>query len=342
MKTRVVLSSVLLLVLGVTSSAQSKPAIKPEAKEGETVKLRLTSDIRDIPIEELIKWWCEYEKVNVMYQPTQVASFKVSLMVPTSGTDIPADKFGQLVSDALEPFGLVVVEISENRYSIVQATEAITHAPIVDAATARMAAGWKWITVSLPVRYGDPNALRAALQNVMSRRGGNVNPVMSPPSLIVCDRADRLLRIINVVEAMEAEGARRTAKTYILPPGISANSAAAGFSTIIGSERYNQPTPPAAAVNETTVVVRATPEQLVLCDELHKQLVAKAEEITAQSKVSARRYDVGRTPDKFVESLEKLFKDQLSVAAVPGANAIIVKANAATHEEVKAALELMK
>lgn len=113
MKTRVVLSSVLLLVLGVTSSAQSKPAIKPEAKEGETVKLRLTGDIRDIPIEELIKWWCEYEKVNVMYQPTQVASFKVSLMVPTSGTDIPADKFGQLVSDALEPFGLVVVEISE-------------------------------------------------------------------------------------------------------------------------------------------------------------------------------------------------------------------------------------
>lgn len=176
----------------------------------------------------------------------------------------------------------------------------------------------------------------------MSRRGGNVNPVMSPPSLIVCDRADRLLRIINVVEAMEAEGARRTAKTYILPPGISANSAAAGFSTIIGSERYSQPTPPAAAVNDTTVVVRATPEQLMLCDELHKQLVAKAEEITAQSKVSTRRYDVGRTPDKFVESLEKLFKNQLSVAAVPGADAIIVKANAATHEEVKAALELMK
>ena len=341
MKTRVLLSSVLLLVLGVTSSAQGKPAVKPAAKEGETVKLTLTGDMRDIPVEELIKWWCEYEKVTVMYQPAQIASFKVALMVPTSGSDIPADKFGQLVSDALEQFKLVVVEISENRYSIVQATEACTLSPFVDVATARKTPGWKYVVVRIPLRHSDANVARAALQNLMSRQGGTVNPLQAPQFLLIGDRADRLQRLIDAVEAFEAEGARRTAKTYTLPPGISATSAAAGFSTIIG-ERYNQPTPPAAAVNETTVVVRATPEQLVLCDELHKQLVAKAEEITAQSKVSARRYDVGSAPEKFVESVEKLFKNQLAVAAVPGANAIIVKANAATHDEVKAALELMK
>ncbi|MBP9892808.1 MAG: hypothetical protein KBG84_12970 [Planctomycetes bacterium] len=341
MKTRLLLSGVLLLVLGMTSSAQGKPAIKPEAKEGEKAKLKLTSDVRDIPVEELIRWWCEYEKVTVMYQPTQLASFKVSLMAPTSGIDVPADKFGQLVSDALEQFKLCIIEISENRYSIVQATEACTLSPFLDVEAARKAPGWKYVVVRIPLRYSDANVARASLQNLMSRQGGTVNPLQAPQFLLIGDRADRLQRLIDAVEAFETEGARRTAKTYILPPGISATSAATGFSTIIG-ERYNQPTPPAAAVNETTVVVRATPEQLVLCDELHKQLVAKAEEFTAQSKIMSRRYDVGSAPEKFVESVEKLFKNQLAVAAVPGANAIIVKANASTHDEVKAALELMK
>lgn len=341
MKTRVLLSSVLLLVLGMTSTAQGKPASKPELKPGEDGKLRLSSDVRDIPVEELIRWWCEYEKVNVMYQPNQLSGFKVSVMGPSSGTEVPAEKFCQLVSNALEQFRLVVVEISENRYSIVQATEAITHAPVVDVATARKTPGWKWITVQIPIRHGDANSMRAVLQNVMSRVGGSINPNIAPPAMIVCDRADRLQRIINAIEAMEAEGARRTAKTYTLPAGINAASAAAGFATIIG-ERYNQPTPPAAAVNETTVVVRATPEQLVLCDELFKQLVAKAEEITAQSKVSARRYDVPKSPEQFVESLEKLFSGKIYAAVVPGADAVIVKANNATHDEVKAALELMK
>ncbi|GIK53769.1 MAG: hypothetical protein BroJett014_27420 [Planctomycetota bacterium] len=341
MKTRVLLSSVLLLVLGMTSSAQDKPAVKPEAKDGGEAALRLLGETRNISVEEMIRWWCEYEKVNVMYQPTQIASCKVTLVGPSSGTEIPSSRFAYLVSDALEQFRLVVVEISENRYSIVRATEAITHAPVVDVATARKTPGWKWIAVQMPIRHGDANSMRAVLQNVMSRAGGSVNPNIVPPTLIVCDRADRLQRIINAIEAMEAEGARRTAKTYTLPAGINAASAAAGFATIIG-ERYNQPTPPAAAVNETTVVVRATPEQLVLCDELFKQLVAKAEEITAQSKVSARRYDVPKSPEQFVESLEKLFGGQISAAVVPGADAVIVKANNATHDEVKAALELMK
>ncbi|CAG0971056.1 hypothetical protein PLCT2_01353 [Planctomycetaceae bacterium] len=341
MKTRVILSGLLLLLLGVMSSAQAKPDVKPEAKEGEKAKLTLTGEMRNIPVEELIRWWCEYEKVQVMYQPAQIASFKVSLLAPTSGTEIPSDKFAQLVSDALEQFKLVIVEISENRYSIIQATEAITLAPIVDVATARKTPGWKWISVSLPVRHGDPNAMRAALQNVMSRQGGWVNPIAQPPALLVGDRADRLQRIINVVEALEAEGARRTAKTYFLPPGICATTAAAGFSTIIG-ERYNPSTPPAAAVNESAVAVRGTPEQLALCDELFKQLVASADKFVEGSKLNARRYDVANSPEKFVEGLEKLFKGQLSAATVPGANAIIVKANNATHEEVKAALELMK
>lgn len=341
MKTRAVLSGLLLLLLGVTSSAQAKPDVKPEAKEGEKAKLTLTGEMRNIPVEELIRWWCEYEKVQVMYQPAQIASFKVSLLAPTSGTEIPSDKFVQLVSDALEQFKLVIVEISENRYSIIQATEAITQAPIVDVATARKTPGWKWISVSLPVRHGDPNAMRAALQNVMSRQGGSVNPVVSPPALIVCDRADRLQRIINVVEALEAEGARRTAKTYTLPAGIDAANAAAAFAVIVGQERYERD-PAAGSVGGSTVVVRGTPEQLALCDELFKQLVANADKFVEASKLNARRYDVANSPEKFVEGLEKLFKGQLSAAAVPGANAIIVKANNATHEEVKAALELMK
>lgn len=342
MKTRTFVAGLLLLVLGVTSLGQDKPVVKPEAKDGAEAKLTLSGDMRNIPVEELIKWWCEYQKVTVMYQPTQIASFKVTLMAPTGGTDIPSNRFGYLVSDAIEQFKLCIVEVSENRYTIVPATEACTQAPIVDIEAARKTPGWRWVTVRIPLRFSDPNAVRAALQNLMSRQGGSVNPIQQPQFLLACDRADRLQRVIDACEAFEAEGGRRKAKTYVLPPGISANSAAAGFSTIIGSERYNQPTPAAAAVNDTTVVVRATPEQLVLCDELHKQLVAKAEAITAEGRVTARRYEVAKSPEQLVESLEKLFKGQLSAAIVPGANAIIVKANNATHEEVKAALELMK
>jgi type II secretory pathway component GspD/PulD (secretin) len=236
----------------------------------------------------------------------------------------------------------VVVEISENRYSIIQGQEAITQAPIVDVEAARKTPSWRWITVRIPLRYSDPNAVRAALQNVMSRLGGAVNPIQQPQFLLASDRADRLQRIIDAVEAFETEGARRTAKTYLLPPGINAANAAAGFATLVGSERYGQPSPPAAAVNESTVVVRGTPEQLALCDELHKQMVTQAETIVGATKIVVRRYEVSKTPEAFAEAVNVLFKVGAIATAVPGANAIVVKATAATHEEVKAALELMK
>lgn len=343
MKTRLLLSGMLLLGLAMTTSAQEKPAVKPEAKEGEKAKLTLAGDMRNIPIEELIKWWCEYEKVNVMYQPAQIASFKVSLLSPSNGTDIPTDKFGQLVSDAIEQFKLVIVEISENRYSIIQGTEACTQAPIVDAEAARKTPGWRWVTARLPLRYSDPNAVRAALQNLMSRQGGSVNPIMQPQFLLVCDRADRLRRIIDAVEAFEAEGARRTAKTYEFPEGIDAPQFQAAFGLLVGErgavERYSG-NGSAAALNR--IVVRGQPEQIALCDELHKQICANASKLAEQTKMVSRRYEVAQSPEQFVESLGKLFKDKLTAAVVPGASAIIVKATTDTHDDVKAALELMK
>lgn len=343
MKKRLLLSGMLMLVLAMTSSAQEKPAVKPDVKDGEKAKLTLSGDMRDIPVAELIKWWCEYEKVNVMYQPAQVASFKVSLIAPSGGTEIPTDKFGQLVSDAIEQFKFVIIEISENRYSIIQATEACTQAPIVDAEAARKTPGWRWVTARLPLRYSDPNAVRAALQNLMSRQGGSVNPIVQPQFLLVCDRADRLRRVIDAVEAFETEGARRTAKTYEFPEGIDAQQFQAAFGLLVGErgavERYSG-NGAAAALNH--IVVRGQPEQIALCDELHKQICANAAKFAEQTKMVSRRYEVAKSPEQFVESLGKLFNGQLTAAVVPGASAIIVKAAAATHEEVKAALELMK
>src|SRR5690349_17784569 len=123
----------------------------------------------------------------------------------------------------------------------------------------------------MPIRYGDANAMRTVLQNVMSRQGGSVKPVQQPQYLLACDRADRLMRIIDTVEAMETEGARRTTRTYELPAGIAAASVVQAFA-VICPERFSNA--PAAAAADNSIVVRGTPELLAQCDELFKQLTA--------------------------------------------------------------------
>lgn len=342
MKTRVLLSSLMLIVLAISSSAQDQPEVKPGAKPDEKPQLELKGNVRDLSIEYLIKWWCEWEKVNVMYQPSQVAPMKVSFQVPEDGTKIPSEKLPQLVADTLEQFRLCLVEVSENRYSIVPATEAATVSPILDVEAARKAPNWKYIVVRIPLRFSDANMLRAALQNLVSRSGGTVNPIQLPSYLLIGERADRAQRLIDTIEAIETEGARQTVKVYDLPAGVSATNVVAGFSTIVGQGAYGRTSPPASAVSDSIVVVRGSPEQIALCDDLLKQLVAKAEASAAESRVVARRYEVARAPSEMAESVERLFKGKVLAAAVPGANAVIVRATAATHDEVKAALELMK
>ena len=119
-----------LVILGLALFAGglfAQPAPAPTA-----MKLHISGDMKDIPVEEMIKWTAEYQKLKFLYQPSQIASFKVSIMSPTSGFDIPDTAFFSVLQTFLKQFKLILSPFGQDTdqsvrfYEIMQATEAIT------------------------------------------------------------------------------------------------------------------------------------------------------------------------------------------------------------------------
>ena len=323
-----------LAVLGFTISAQERKADEPK-------KIKLAGEVRDVLVMDLIKGWVESSKVELIYQPSQLSSFKVSILAPSDGKELEAERYPQLVADALEQFKLGIVELSPNRYSIIHLQELITQVPVISVEAAAKLPCWSWAVVLFPVRYGDANAYRATLQNMVSRSGGSVNPAPGwVQQLVVCERADRLRRILATVEAMEAENGRRKTRIFELPEGVNSEMVVGAFSLVLGERSYNVQS--TAAAGRFTVIARGMPEQFEECEKLLKALTPIAAQASARAKTESRRYEVAKEAVAIAKGLNELFTNAITATAVPGTNAVIVRATVATHDEVKAALELMK
>ena len=340
MKTRMLTASVVAFfsLLGLTLNGSA------QAQAKEPPGLVLKGELRDIAIEELIRWTCEYTKMQIIYQRNQVKG-TVTLTGPNEGVTIEVAKFPQLLADALDQFSLVLMEISPSRFQIVSANEAISYAPVVDVAAARKTPGSTWITCQMPVRNGDANAYRAALQNLMSRRGGSVSPVHSPPHLVISDRADRVWRIIDLVEAMELEGSRKSVASYEVPGGINPEVVARALSIMLPRDMNQEA---CAAVGSSTIFLRGSPEAHAMGQTLLKKLGEKAPNADPDVSTVLMRYETAdeASAPKIAQNLAELFRPdrngEPTFAAIPGAKAFIARARPSKHAEIKQALELMK
>jgi type II secretory pathway component GspD/PulD (secretin) len=185
----------------------------------------------EIPLSELVDAWVRATGNSVPISPRSLTA-SASYQAPLTGVTLTGDAITDFVSDMLMQYRLVLVGFSTGRAQIVQAAEASTYARVVDRAELANAPASEWVTVCLMLRYADANAVRGALQNLVSRQGGAVNPVPGSNGLLVSERADRVRQMAKLTDTLDSAGqGERTLEKYDLPEGVDA--AAAGAAIVV-------------------------------------------------------------------------------------------------------------
>ena len=181
------------------------------AQQPATPSLFLKGETRDIQIEEMIRWTAEYQKLKFLYQPAQVKG-TVTIVGPSEGFEIPSTAFFSVLQTFLKQFRLILSPFGQDTaqsvrfYEIIQATEAITQTDKVifmDDISKWTDTTADFVTMVVNLKYADANAVRAALQNLMARQGGSVNPIQGVNALILADYSYNIRRLAQIISLMD-------------------------------------------------------------------------------------------------------------------------------------------
>jgi type II secretory pathway component GspD/PulD (secretin) len=196
----ILMIAVLLAVGAQGQPAQPKPA---QPKEDEPV-LKLSSNMEEVPIAELVQLYAEYTKQPVMYDPKMLHG-TVNFAAPKDGVSPDIE---ETLLTALSKFRLTLVKAGDY-CEIVPTTEACTMCDTVAAADLVDLAPHRFARVVVHLQHTDPNVARGALQNLCTRSGGMVNPIISHPNsgrvnaLILCDTAENLRQMLKAIAEID-------------------------------------------------------------------------------------------------------------------------------------------
>jgi type II secretory pathway component GspD/PulD (secretin) len=192
---------ILMLVVLLAAGAQGQPA---QPKEEEPA-LKLGNNMEDIPVAELVQLYAEYTKQAVIYDP-KMLSGTVNFAAPKDGVSPDIE---ETLLTALSKFRLTLVKAGEY-CEIVQTVEACTLCETVAASDLPDLAPHRFARVVVHLQHTDPNMMRSALQNLCTRGGGMVNPIMSQPgsgrvnALILCDTAENLRQMLKAIDEIDS------------------------------------------------------------------------------------------------------------------------------------------
>lgn len=209
MKTKLVLA-LLALWAGALAAQAPQPQPQPPATDN---GVWLRGNLNDVTIEEMVRATAEYQKIRFLYDATKVAG-KVSIMAPTEGCFIPATAMFSVLQTFLKqgtnryilsPFGEDSPQ-SVKFYEIIPAAEAITQTQNVKELST--IDDWKdqsadFVTLVVNLKYAESNSVRGALQNLVSRPGGQVNPIPGINSLIIADYSYNIRRLALIIKLMD-------------------------------------------------------------------------------------------------------------------------------------------
>jgi type II secretory pathway component GspD/PulD (secretin) len=174
----------------------------------------------EISLADLVSAWVRATGIPVPVAPRSLV-YVASYEAPLSGVTLTGEAITDFVSDMLAQVRLVLVGFSSGRVQIVSSAEAGTLAQVVNRAELDKAPSSEWVTYCVMLRYADPNSVRGALQALVSRNGGMVNPVMGSNALLITDRADRVRQMAKLSDTLDSAGqGERTLEKYDLPEGL--------------------------------------------------------------------------------------------------------------------------
>ncbi len=190
-----------ILLLGLTVSGAQEDA-DDGLETNESDELLLSSGMEDIPLSEMIQLYSEYSGRAVMYDSSRIDG-SVSVVAPRDGVNVTAE---DALRSALSEFRIALV--SDGVFDrVVPATEALTMAETVDRSELSELPAMKFVRIAYPLTYNDANAVRGAIQNLMSRHGGVVSPVQGSNALVISDFVANTREILALLDKLEAVSA---------------------------------------------------------------------------------------------------------------------------------------
>jgi hypothetical protein len=192
------------------------------------------------------------------------------------GTDerkLTGDEIDLFVANCLEEYRLALTKSGEGQYRVSPSAEAVTRGTTVTEAEIDTAPAWQWVILVYRPKTIEENSLRGALQNMVSRQGGAINPVAGG-GLLICDRADRVREILKAAKTLD-EGLTPETKSYDIAEGIKTDEAIRALRELFSTDqkyRFYAPTF-VKGTTDNSIIVRGT-----------KELQAEAEKALAQMK----------------------------------------------------------
>ncbi|KAA0213669.1 hypothetical protein EDM80_07805 [bacterium] len=347
---RVILACLALLSLAFNTQAEA-PSFEPIQKKEEVLKLeeeggkkvlKLAGE-QELSVLSLLRAWTEASGNQVMYQPPQVASFIVTIAAPKEGKTYDTDGIEGLLADALWHFRLYLVELSAGRFHVVQATEAMTYAPILDAAKLNTVPQHRvvnlWWRTAFPVLF----LYRATAANLMWPEAMHMSRV--PGIVLVCDRAGKLRELIPSFEEIERQAALREIRIYESASFIEPANVAKALDELVPKDVFVPQNAVSAIADTRLLLVWAVPEIQALVPGVLAQLAANT---SAEPEPAVRRYELPETAvaSDVVAALEKLFRDVRQdgprIVGVPGKRVIVVRADRHEHKQIAEFIDLLK
>lgn len=355
---RVILTFLVLVSLAFIAQAEV-PRNEPIQRKEETLKLEEENGKKvlklagkhELAIEALLRAWAEVSGNQVIYQPQQIASFKVTVAAPEEGKSYDADGIEGLLADSLWEFRLYLMELSPHRFHIVQITEAMTYAPFVDVAALKDVPEHRVVNLCWRTAFPELFQFRANATNLVRPEAMNMTRV--PGSVLLCERAGKLRALIPSFEEVDRQVAKREIRLYHSDTTITAANVAKALDALIPKDVFVPQNAVSAIPNTRMLLVWAVPEIQALIPGVLKQLAEAPKEPSpvrqpVQPKWEVRRYEVPQHAEvaDVVAALEKLFDTErtrrLAVVAIPGKKAIAVRTLPEIHDQVGQFIELLK
>jgi type II secretory pathway component GspD/PulD (secretin) len=209
MKRLVVVILVLGLVMVVGTAAQE--AAKPEAdkQDAKAATQILRGQLEQVTLDELILLYATESGRTVAYDAKKLAG-NFTFRSPLRGDSTTAEN---MLRAALAEYRLALVPRGDFD-AIIPAAEAITECDTVAIADLETLPPLAFARIVYHLKNGDANAVRGALQNLTTRQGGVINPVMSPPgsggtnAVILCDYVENLRELLKVLDELDNTVAR--------------------------------------------------------------------------------------------------------------------------------------
>lgn len=130
---------------------------------------------------------------------------EVEIVAPRAGESKAGDSLMMLVQEALETQQLAMVANGES-YKVASTRGIHWQVPTIDESGLATLKPWQWVKVGVAVEGDHYKHILAALRNFVTRSGGMMISE-SPNTLLICERGDRLARLLNLVQRLDAESA---------------------------------------------------------------------------------------------------------------------------------------